>query len=105
MSYATIFKKNKVYVVDHHRPEYLDGAQMQFTVGVGAYPDNSLAYFDNEEDALLFAKAKARRRARVAAHKCAKRAPDTADNGLQRPAPTETPPRTARPTRPTKLCW
>lgn len=68
----TIFAKNGVSIADHGAPEYLDGARMQFTVCLGArYPTGrTLAYFDDEEDALLFAKAKARRRARTKAHKC-----------------------------------
>ena len=73
----TIFAKNKVYVADCKRPEYLDGAMMQFTVTEKEkYPcGRTLAYFDTREDALLFATAKALTKA----HKCAKSASDTAD--------------------------
>lgn len=45
-----------VIVEDYGSLEYLDGAQMQFCV-VGK--SGTLAYFDNKNDAVLFAKAKA----------------------------------------------
>jgi hypothetical protein len=43
-----------IVVQDWGKPEYLDGAQMQYAV-VGK---KGTAYFSNKEDAHLFAKAK-----------------------------------------------
>ena len=60
------FSKNGVLLEDAGRPEYLEHAQMQYSVyfkGAGTPPwGETIAYFGSEEDALLFAKAKARRR-------------------------------------------
>jgi nitrous oxide reductase accessory protein NosL len=50
-----------VTVTDWGKPEYLDGAQMQFMVTVEQLGSvgSCLAYFGEESDALLFAQVKA----------------------------------------------
>lgn len=55
---------NKVQIIDDGKPEYLDGAKMQFSVETA--PDRSehkrtfktLAYFGTKEDAEIFVNAK-----------------------------------------------
>lgn len=47
---------------DHGRPEYLDGAQMQYSVHDDLYPNgNPLAYFANKDDAIAFCKCVAKK--------------------------------------------
>lgn len=47
---------DRITVKDYGRPEYLDGAQVQFMVLRGDYPaGNVIAYVDNRDDALKIA--------------------------------------------------
>lgn len=56
-------KGSLAVVADYGEAEYLDGVLMQYAVAnsAGVHPGyRSFAYFGTEEDAVLFAKAKAR---------------------------------------------
>ena len=54
-------KVGQAFIHDSERPEYLDGAQMRYSVDQrvkGEKFHRTLAYFDTLEDAQLFADAK-----------------------------------------------
>jgi hypothetical protein len=55
--------KNGVILIDWGKPEYLDGAQMQYHVETKGY--EHAAYFSNKEDAEMYAEALSNRRNKV----------------------------------------
>lgn len=61
-----LFARKDIAAVDYGRAEYLDGVLMRYYVeNISDRQDRArrvIAFFENEEDAIMFAKAKARRR-------------------------------------------